>query len=935
MPILNLQKLLDGDNIAEIVDKINENFNQLSINGGGPLGKRGEQGPPGLPGLRGQIGITGDNGESGQNVNIVGNDPNWGVLYTGNPSGPITGNADSAIAEGYKIGDVWIDNANGLFYVIVENTPGQYDFVPYPISPAALSVGELWSQDTESNTNNNNELQGIRNRNRYATLSLTSKYNTDNIAQPDGESSPYSNLATGWQSQNEPVWGYQRKAYKLSIDNATGEEGLNPILRVSDAFEGELNIHYGVKNNKLVPLIYLSNGSELPSISQEKSSFGFLMDSHTKSINGEPEKISILTIGSSEGEDNRDQLFVRTQKLGTSRELYFQGKDNDNAFMHLLDINSDGRRTTGNNSLWLGIASITTPSLSGEALPFSDNDHTTLFGIENRLYKDGSTPQAGKINFYTNNSGLIAGRRFVMSLDEQGGLGLGILQPASNFTNNDNTAKHRIVVRTLSDDPSSLENVAAFMSEQLSDQNAAQGAKLVIGFLPITGEPRRYKALLRSFLDDTGNIITDSPLIIQPNINVTESSIANSTGVGQINPTAKLHIGGNLKIDVVNNGQGNFLTRNSTTNEILRRTASEVLADIGGVGGTGVATRIAFWTGAKTLGNKQQLFWDNVNNRLGVGIDIPRTLAHFRGTTTDTVVTIEQSSLNALSIFKFLENNGTTELANLGIVSLPPGGNDPAELGDNRFQLKTLKPGLNIEISTNDRNNLGSDGGNIFIRPANTTNSTDPTQFTSKPGVIVMERRVQMINGNILEPGGRPLEISSANPIIPKSAESYHLFMQYGNSVPSFTDTWNGNQTTIIFPRVEWDRMIKFRIENPGFVSPAATNATIRYAIYISSGSSVPLTPPPDGAFALHQTGLYDINDLNSTFVTPRTDGDTITSIIPACHRFVVALRYSPDTNPDLVSNNVLAGFHGRFRISSHKFGKDVPFICIPTSTPI
>jgi hypothetical protein len=37
------------------------------------------------------------------------------------------------------------------------------------------------------------------------------------------------------------------------------------------------------------------------------------------------------------------------------------------------------------------------------------------------------------------------------------------------------------------------------------------------------------------------------------------------------------------------------------------------------VGGSGVATRVAFWDSVNTISSNAQLYWDNINNRLGVG----------------------------------------------------------------------------------------------------------------------------------------------------------------------------------------------------------------------------------------------------------------------------------------------------------------------------
>jgi hypothetical protein len=65
MSQLNLQQILSGDNISELVDKLNYNFDQLVLNGGGPQGLRGIIGPPGLPGSQGDQGVTGPTGADG------------------------------------------------------------------------------------------------------------------------------------------------------------------------------------------------------------------------------------------------------------------------------------------------------------------------------------------------------------------------------------------------------------------------------------------------------------------------------------------------------------------------------------------------------------------------------------------------------------------------------------------------------------------------------------------------------------------------------------------------------------------------------------------------------------------------------------------------------------------------------------------------------
>lgn len=49
------------------------------------------------------------------------------------------------------------------------------------------------------------------------------------------------------------------------------------------------------------------------------------------------------------------------------------------------------------------------------------------------------------------------------------------------------------------------------------------------------------------------------------------------------------------------------------------------------VTGVGVATRVAFWNTASDLGSNANLYWDNTNSRLGVGIAAPTSRLHVSG----------------------------------------------------------------------------------------------------------------------------------------------------------------------------------------------------------------------------------------------------------------------------------------------------------------
>jgi hypothetical protein len=49
----------------------------------------------------------------------------------------------------------------------------------------------------------------------------------------------------------------------------------------------------------------------------------------------------------------------------------------------------------------------------------------------------------------------------------------------------------------------------------------------------------------------------------------------------------------------------------------------QLLSSTSGIAGSGVATRVAFWTGLTTLGSDANLYWDNTNKRLGIGTAAP------------------------------------------------------------------------------------------------------------------------------------------------------------------------------------------------------------------------------------------------------------------------------------------------------------------------
>jgi hypothetical protein len=139
MSQLNLKQILSGDNLSSVVDKLNYNFDQIILNGGGPQGLRGNLGSPGLPGAQGLRGFTGPTGEHGT------------YLFAEAGVGPTAYFATGGLPPS-RIGDVYMDTypthldiyelgATGWTTVEVMELPGGYwksvyDNGAVPVAPA-------------------------------------------------------------------------------------------------------------------------------------------------------------------------------------------------------------------------------------------------------------------------------------------------------------------------------------------------------------------------------------------------------------------------------------------------------------------------------------------------------------------------------------------------------------------------------------------------------------------------------------------------------------------------------------------------------------------------------------------------------------------------------------------------------------------------------
>lgn len=141
MPI-NIQNLLDGDSLSQIVDRINYNFDQIVLAGGGP------QGPRGIQGLRGPAGPPGPSGEKGEDgtkgsIWFFGtgdpNSTNSSLIY---PNGSIINETE------FVHGDIFFDTITTKIYVN-EHIPPSLPIWVQTGASFSTSYFELHSNETD------------------------------------------------------------------------------------------------------------------------------------------------------------------------------------------------------------------------------------------------------------------------------------------------------------------------------------------------------------------------------------------------------------------------------------------------------------------------------------------------------------------------------------------------------------------------------------------------------------------------------------------------------------------------------------------------------------------------------------------------------------------------------------------------------------------
>lgn len=212
----------------------------------------------------------------------------------------------------------------------------------------------------------------------------------------------------------------------------------------------------------------------------------------------------------------------------------------------------------------------------------------------------------------------------------------------------------------------------------------------------------------------------------------------------------------------------------------------QLLPSTSGLSGSGVATRVAFWTGATTLGSNANLYWDNTNSRLGVGTAAP---ANRLGVVGGNVGWGNASEVSVLQN----DQGGSIELGGQNALANPIVGGAPyidfhfGTGGAQDFNARIINAANNRLDVTNSAGGIVSLNGNNFG-----VGTTAPAQRLDVSGNIQFSGAL-MPSGNA---GTSGQILTSQGPGLPPVWQTPASIPLYGNNAQSVKLTSMVNTTS-------------------------------------------------------------------------------------------------------------------------------------------
>jgi hypothetical protein len=151
-------------------------------------------------------------------------------------------------------------------------------------------------------------------------------------------------------------------------------------------------------------------------------------------------------------------------------------------------------------------------------------------------------------------------------------------------------------------------------------------------------------------------------------------------------------------VSVPTPGDGDVLRWNGTT-------SLWEASDAAGVTGSGANGRVAFWTGANTQSSNSNLFWDNTNNRLGIGYAGPATGLDVRGTSNTAASTIQivGNSVSTLLLGQNADGGIVRGQGGNNVLSFWTGGSGDTGAGQSGTEKMRISAAGNVLIGITER----------------------------------------------------------------------------------------------------------------------------------------------------------------------------------------------------------------------------------------
>lgn len=298
----------------------------------------------------------------------------------------------------------------------------------------------------------------------------------------------------------------------------------------------------------------------------------------------------------------------------------------------------------------------------------------------------------------------------------------------------------------------------------------------------------------------------------------------------------------------------------SAVNDITIGVTDFTFEQVGGLGGSGTAEKLAYWSTSTSLTADTLLHWDNSNNRFGVGTAGPDTLVHIQGTgPTEQTLTVNSGG-------------GSNNDRIISLRTTAAGGAERLSLGVNVTNSQGVVTGTSDLLFITDRDGNETAADWIFGTDGDSAAYTEAARITDE-GRLSLNSGTPVAALHITPPGTTGLSSPSETQV---STDGYGIRVE----TYSFNDSTNEVGTNLAFASNTFNA--------PTLTANLAARTTTDAAnVYIDGevldSGLMTITNPwalwsngnirLDGLLALEETPPPGIPDTGFGYLYAKTDG--------------------------------------------------------------